>query len=208
MSASPFRASVKVDQHFGTNEQGENSDDDFVRDETLKDASPMMLRRNRKVSPIRGDSEEKRESKAEFLSSFIMPPPSMYHSQNRSALPIIPQLSSEPGNMIQQILGQNQSPHSVLKPRRVNSLHSVQDNIQRANLVDEVPNFQIALDDEIYAMESSIGGVNDHEMPDEAKYIAYGMVRDRPSKARQQSSKLRDELERKLNGFGNQKQAV
>ena len=61
LSASPFRATVKMDQQYVTNEQEENSDDEeFARDGTFKETSPMTLLRNRKVSPIRGESEEKR----------------------------------------------------------------------------------------------------------------------------------------------------
>jgi len=63
MSASPFRATVKLDQQFVQNEQEENSDEDFARDGTLNETSPMTLLRNRKVSPIRDDSEEKRKQK-------------------------------------------------------------------------------------------------------------------------------------------------
>ena len=53
----------------------------------------------------------------------------------------------------------------------------------------------------MYAQESSLTEHN-MDLPVEAKYVAYGMAGNWKSEARIQSTKLRQELENKLNSFG------
>ena len=74
-----------------------------MRDGTLAETSPMALLRNTRPSPIRGDSEDKREKGREFLSSFTAGL-SPNHNPNKSAPPVMPILNSEPGQMINQII--------------------------------------------------------------------------------------------------------
>ena len=71
LSASPYRATIKVEESFVDNDQ-ENIEEDFERDGTLTAdyVSPMVNFKKIRPSPIRDDSIELREQKDELLNSF------------------------------------------------------------------------------------------------------------------------------------------
>ena len=102
ISASPFRATVKVQDHPDSVSDRGSEDEDFARD-TVPQKSFLNSYAKERQSPIKDDSLLLRSHRDEILDNFHSAPE---HKTTKSEIP--QKFTSEPGDLLQGILS---TPH-------------------------------------------------------------------------------------------------